>query len=458
MSLASSRTTAWQALALSLLLFVMYNLNFRHGGMTDAISTTALPASILDEGNVDLDELRDVMSTNTRAFDLALNFFGGIQQRDGHLVSSYPLGAAVMAVPFFAVAKYTGYLREWHHYRVTAKIAASTMVALSAMFIYLALRSQLPQAIAWLLALFFGLGTSSWSVSSQELWQHGPGALCLSIALYALIRQQQHATHANALIAGMALGMAVYCRLLNAIPTAALTLYMLVHQRRYLAGFLLPLAIFAGAIAAYNLTTFGNISGGYDAVYQCKIHAWRNLNASNAYTNPLLQGLADILIAPSRGLLIYSPYLIPAFLIMPLLLLRPQNALQRYLLLWVALMLIVLAKNTIWWGGATFGPRYLSETCVALTFLAAAAWRYINASRIGTAMFALCGALSIAIHGIGAFFAPCGWETQPTWTDNNPSRFWDWRDTEIMRCSSYGLKNGIKPAEILLYKSGDSDL
>src|SRR5262245_42177337 len=90
----------WLAAALALVLFCIYNLNFRHGSTVDTISTTALPISILHEGNFDLDEMRGLMSTNTQALDAALKFFGGMQERDGHLVSSYPLGAAVMAVPF----------------------------------------------------------------------------------------------------------------------------------------------------------------------------------------------------------------------------------------------------------------------------------------------------------------------------------------------------------------------
>lgn len=458
MSLVSSRTIAWQALALSLLLFVLYNANFRHGSMTDAISTTALPVSILNEGDFDLDELREVMSTNTRAFELAFHAFGGIQERDGHFVSSYPLGAAVLAVPFYAIAQHAGYLREWHHYRVTAKIAASTMVALSALFVFLALRKQLPTGVAWLLALLFGLGTSSWSVSSQELWQHGPGNLCLAAAMCALVYLEQRPSQWLAFCAGLCLGLAVYCRLLNVIPAAALTLFMLVHQRQYLMAYLAPLALMAVLIATYNLRTFGNLSGGYDAIYQSKVHAWRQLSSATGYTNPLLQGLADVLVSPSRGLLIYSPFLIPAFVVMPALLFRPDTPLQRYLVLWVVLMCILLAKNTLWWGGATFGPRYFSETCIALTLLTAAAWRYLRASRAMTTLFVLSGALSIGIHGIGAFFAPCGWESQPTWSDLDPARFWDWNDMEIARCAKAGLQQGFKPAEILLYQPGDSDL
>ncbi len=453
----SVKTTAAWALALVLLLFCAYNLNFRHGSGVDTIPATAQPVSLLNEHNFDLDEFRVLLSTNTRALEASLVYFGAIQERDGHLVSSYPQGAAMLAVPFFAVAQYTGYLKQWHHYRVVGKIAASTMVALSALFVFLALKLSIETPAAWLIALFYGLGTSAWSISSQELWQHGPGSLCLAIAVYALCRMERQPCHRFAVIAGFFLGFAIYCRLLNAIPAGALALFMLIHHRRHLIAFLAPLLCMAGVIAYYNLSTFGNLTGGYDAIYQSKVHAWRQLDSHNVYSHPLGQGLADILLSPSRGLLIYSPYLLPAFAGALYFWRRPASTLQRYLLLWVLLMSMVLAKNVLWWGGATFGPRYFSETCVALTLLVGGAWPYLKRFGFMKLLFIACGVLSIFIHGIGAFFAPCGWETTPVSNDLQPERHWEWRDPEIRRCLDYGLQHGFKTPEILNFRDGDQD-
>jgi len=452
-----TRVPVWPALVLAVLLFCIYNLNFRHGEGVDTVATTALPASIIAEGTFNLDRSRELLSTNTNALDACLVYFGCIQERHGHLVSSYPVGAAIMAVPVFAVAKYAGYLKEWHHYRVAGKIAASSMVALSALFVFLTLSLSIETRAAWMIALFFGLGTSAWSISSQELWQHGPSALCLAIATYALCLLDRRPSHGTAFLAGFFLGFAVWCRLTNLIPAAALTLFILIHHRKYLLSCIAPLALISALIAYYNLTTFGNLSGGYDAIYQSKIHGWRNLNHSNVYSHPLWQGLADTLVSPSRGLLIYSPFLIPAFIASIYLALRPQSALHRYLILWVVLIGIVLAKNVFWWGGATFGPRYYGETCVALALLTGAAWPYIKRYRILQAAFLASGVLSIVIHGIGAFFAPCGWELTPVPNDLKLERHWDWRDTEIMRCAGAGMKTGFKPPEILLYRTGDKD-
>jgi MFS family permease len=453
-----SRAPVWPAILLAVLLFCIYNLNFRHGSGIDTIPTTALPASIIADGNFNLERSRGLLSTNTRALEACLVYFGCIQERNGHLVSSYPLGAAIMAVPVFAIAKYAGYLKQWHNYRVAGKIAASSMVALSALFVFLTLSLSIETKAAWIIALFFGLGTSAWSISSQDLWQHGPGTLCLAIATYSLCLFERRPSHRTVFLAGFFLGFAVCCRMTNAIPAAALTLFVLIHHRKYLPSYIAPLAVFAAFIAYYNLTTYGDIRGGYNAIFHSKIHGWRNLEPSDLFTHPLWKGFANVLVSPSRGLLIYSPFLVPAFLASIYLAFRPKSALQRYLILWVILTCIVLAKNLAWWGGASFGPRYFSETCVALTLLAGAAWPYIKRHRILQVTFLASGVLSIVIHGIGAFFAPCGWELTPVPNDLKLERHWDWRDTEIMRCGNSGLTKGFKPPEILLFKNGDEDI
>ena len=442
---------------LALLLFCIYNLNFRHGSTVDTISTTALPVSIIKEGNFDLDEFRSLLSTNTHALDACLIYFGGIQKRDGHLVSSYPLGSAILATPFFWVAEQMNYLHEWHHYRVVGKIAASFMVMLSTVFIFLTLSLTIPTSAAWLIAFFFGLGTSAWSISSQELWQHGPGTLCLSISVYALVRLAATPTQRLALIAGLFLGLAVLCRLLNIIPVVALSCFILLNHRKYAIAFFAPLIAFAIPLALYNVTTYGHLSGGYDAIYQSKWHAWRGLNSRNSYTNPLLTGLADILVSPSRGLFIYSPFLVPAYVAVIFFLIRPQHQLQRYLALWVILISIVLAKNTLWWGGSSFGPRYFSETCVALTILTGGLWPSITRHKLFFTTFIAASLISVLINGIGAFFAPCGWADEPTLVDRDPGRLWNWRDPEIVRCAKFAVHNGFLTPEILLYKSGDTD-
>ena len=224
------RSTLYPALVVGVVLFIAYNATFRHGNTPDTIPTTVMPVSILREGNLDLDEFRPLLSTQTEALKVSF-VFGALQERNGHLLSSYPMGTAFLAAPVYALAVSIGYLDSWHHYRVVGKVAASLLTALSAVFLFLSLRSLVAPAHALALTFLYGLGTAAWPIVSQELWQHGAGMLCLSIALYGCTLLERRSSRSAAFVVGGFLALAVTCRLLNALPALALSAFVLVRHR-----------------------------------------------------------------------------------------------------------------------------------------------------------------------------------------------------------------------------------
>jgi hypothetical protein len=428
-------------------LFVLYNLNFREIGVLDPVPATLLPASLLTEGDADLDEFRELLASDHYGRNVL--GFGAVQERDGHLVSSYPIGAAVLAAPFYALPVWLGWLEDWRDYRLVAKLAASLMVALSAGLLFLA-GAQLAGAQAGLVAaLAYGAASNAWTVGSQALWQHGPGMLCLSAALLLVLRLERGGGAATAFAAGAALGLAVACRSLNAIPSACLGLFVLVRHTRLVPGFALPLLAVAVWQAWYNLSTFGDLRGGYDAIYQSQWHAWRGLSQDNALTHPLGQGFLDVLLSPSKGLLVYTPWAAFALVGLAAAVRATRFPLGRYLALWVLLVLVVLAKNQLWWGGSGFGPRYLCEALTALALAIAWLWPRMATRPVLRTGFATCVALGFAVQVIGAFTTPCGWHDDPVVVDRNPSRLWDWRDPQLLRC----LRAGPRQFEFLASSS-----
>ncbi len=424
-------------------LFVLYNLNFREIGILDPVPATLLPASLLTEGDADLDEFRELLATDF--YGRATLGFGTVQERDGHLVSSYPIGAAVLAVPIYALPVWLGWLETWRDYRLAAKLAASLMVALSAGLLFLAGAQIAGTQAGALAALTYGATSNAWTVASQALWQHGPGMLCLSAALLLVLRLERRADAATALAAGCALGLAVACRGLNAIPTACLGLFVLIRHPRQIIAFGLPLLATAGWQAWYNLSTFGDLRGGYDAIYLSQWHAWRGITPDTGFTHPLGEGLLDVLASPNKGLLVYTPWAGFALAGLALSIRSGSFVLGRYLALWIVLLLCVLAKNQLWWGGSGFGPRYLCEALTALTLALAWVWPRIAARPVLRSAFAVSVAFAFAVQLVGAFTTPCGWHDDPVSADREPARLWDWRDPQILRCA----RAGPRPFEFL---------
>ena len=61
------------------------------------------------------------------------------------------------------------------------KRAAVLITALSVLILLFALRLVTRHNIAWVIAVIYAFGTSSFSTSSQALWQHGPSQLFLAL-------------------------------------------------------------------------------------------------------------------------------------------------------------------------------------------------------------------------------------------------------------------------------------
>jgi len=427
--------------------FLVYNLNFRDILIGDPMPATLLPVSILREADFDLDEFGPLFEANPRLV-LVDEFVGSTQKQSGHLVSSYPVGGSILATPVYGVLLAAGSFDEWWHYRIAGKLAASLMVALSAGLVLLAVADVAGKRAGWTLAAAYAFASDAWTVASQAMWQHGPGMLCLALAVLMLLRLEKRSSNSIAALAGAGLGAAVIVRPLNLVPAAVLGVFVLVRHRERLLAFCAPLAILGSWLLWYNVSTFGNPAGGYEAVSEAPAHARLGITPATIFSYPFWRGLAGNLISPNKGLLVFSPYLAFAFGGIAVAWRAKSFPLARYLAIWVVMMIALLSKFAGWWGGGSWGPRYMCELFVPMTLLLACLWPKLCRSRAALALFGLCVASSVAVQVIGAFFSPCDYGGLRLLAD--PAGFaWTWRDPEILHCLSVGFEQGPRPFEFL---------
>ena len=102
----------------------------------------------------------------------------------------------------------------------------------------------------------------------------------------------------------------------------------------------------------------------------------------------------------------------------------------------VILNIITIALYSFWWGGYSYGPRYLTDEIPWLALLAilgcAARLRTskFNRSEVVAAVALL--ALSIAINGRGALSWPTAYWNVVVAIDTHPQRAWDWSYPQFM--------------------------
>jgi hypothetical protein len=397
---------------------------------TDSGWTFHVSASILKQANIDLDEYRSLM-------DLRLDY--RLRLVDGHVYSYYPIATPLLAAPVVWLANSVypiSHSTDFYTYLAShapddrtarlEKLCASAIVALATAVMYLVARQRLEILLAIAVALVFAFATSMWSTASRALWQHGPSALFLALALYLITTapERRWAT----LVTGMVLGFAYWIRPTNSLSVAFFGLYFLIAHRRNVGLYIAGLALVLMPFMLQNWLIYANILPPYS--YQL----FEKLGAPNQ----ILQALAGTLISPNRGLLVFTPLFL--FSIWGAWLsvsgrAPSASAIDPYLVGILVSHWIVTSLFQDWGGGWTLGPRYFVDVIPYLVYF------LIPPVEVGLRTKAIVRYACIAAVLFSSVVqARCSlspypflWNRKPQALVDAPQRVWDWGDLEFLR-------------------------
>lgn len=432
--------------ALAVGLFVGFSANGRLVGAGDTVPAMYLAVALARGDGPWLDRFEHVL----RHDDGRLT--GYATDAKGHAVSRYPIGPALVALPFIApqVAYLDRTSPSWERQPATArracermaKNAAAAIVALTAAVHVLLLRQLGLGRVAVPAALIVALGSDDWSTASQALWQHGPAELMFAVAVWLLTATGPNSRTRLAL-AGLATAMMVVCRPIDLVFAGPIAIWALGHHDRPERwSFFLPAALAAILLCVYNVHFFETLTGGYSHIE--KMHPWAH-GTRGTFTGSLVEGAMGTLFSPSHGLLVYCPWVAIALAVWP----RSRVALSgraRALLAWLLFGLLVnfvlLSTYSCWWGGHCFGPRFWIDANPVFLILVALALEWSLRERRPVLMAALLtGFLSAAaMQAVGFLAYPSSWHSTPTNADRDHGRLWDWSDSELTRCWKEGIR------------------
>jgi hypothetical protein len=403
---------------------LVYHANGRPHAGFDTVGAPYTAWAMVRHGSLDLHSYRELERfVGPTIFELS----------DGRWVSFRPPGIALAVVP--VVAPLAAFREEpvgitaMHH---LGKLAAAAHVAGAAVLFFFLCRRLVPAA-AWPATVLFAFGTSLYSVASQASWQHGPATFWLTLALFLLTDFTKEMGVKRGLWVGLALGMAIMTRPPAAFFLAATGVAFL-YQRRWrgIVGLTLGSAALLAVYCAFNFHYFGDVfRGGY-----ARDH-WDE-------PTPLWLGASGLLVAPSRGVLVYSPalMLLPWGLWLILTVGRVSTSpglpggleIRPTVVAWLGASiatLLLFARWYDWRGGWCFGPRFLCETMPVCCLLfgyayAGPSFRWLR----GVAVALVC--VSVYVHAIGIFghAAETDWCMRHDRPDQGRCLF-EWRDTQI---------------------------
>lgn len=424
----------WVVRGALLVLLSFANLNLIWS--PDVLPNTLFAWTIVGSGNVDYDEFAGTSGAPERPDRIDRNayFFRGCgpvtavrtettsprsaggpppPRPDQHVCSVFPPGAALLALPVLVPAVLAGVPPS----DVTAllllgHLAAAILEAIAGLLLWSVVRRFVSARWSLALVLLYLLATSVRTVGSQALWQHSGVHLAIVGALW-LVLVERPVSRRRELLAGLALGLGTVAR-----QTTAIVMPGVARRRAVLhtiAGFgigLIPLLV-------YNAIAFGDpFEQGY---------------GSKPFDTPVLQGLYGLLASPSRGALIYTPYLVFAVGALALAWRRAGEVARRLRGLSVAAVVTLglYATYTEWWGGRVFGARFLDD--LAPILFAALAWGIAEgllAARWARWAFWIAAGWSLVLFNAAALVYDQRWDTEPVNVNFSPGRLMDWSDPQ----------------------------
>lgn len=378
-----------RAILLALVAWLAYNANLRPIATGDSLPARFLPLAILGEGTLQLDPvLEATVAGHASPYWL-------LDDRHGGKSSLYPIVTPLLVTPLYLPAYWYLETRGWDPHRlamvgaVMEKLAASAVAATAAALLFLAVRRRCGPRDSLLLFVAFAFGTNTWATSSQALWQHGTAELLLA-ALLVLVTGPGHLWRVAA--AGVFCGLVIVNRPFDLFLAAAFAVYAPFWSGRRAVLFFLAAAVPIVLVAAYNLSSFGVVTGGYGLLLAA---------APELVGKPVSAGVAGLLISPGKGLFVFSPFL----LFLPFFALRairaPSTRVLTLLLLVAVVAQIVFYATTEWRGGWSYGPRFLTDLLPLAVWMLAPVLSSLG--QLLRTLFLIACLLSIGVQVVGAF-------------------------------------------------------
>lgn len=387
------------AALVALAAFAVYIGSFRTIVSTDAVTNVLLSYSVVRDGDATLDEFQP---------DSERLSFWSYEVR-GHRYAWYLPGAAYWAAPFTLAGTVVGIVPpQTASVTIVGKLAAAAAAALSVYAVVLLAARAAGRRNAVVVGALYAFGTATWPMSAGALWQHGPAQLAVAVGLLWLVRGGLWGVRS-----GLAFGLATVVRPMTVFLTLAAGASLLPRLPvvgRFVLWGLGPLVL----LASYGYLTFGQLLPPFFEPFA---------------TGSALVGIAGNLVSPSRGLLVFSPFL--AIAIGELVVRAGEPGRLARLLRWqlagAVAMLVFDSFYVEWWGGYGYGNRYLAELLPLLS-LGLALW--LRRHGRGRRVLVPLGAWSIALAAIGALLYD--WVRWP-WERQGPplgELVWSWGDPQ----------------------------
>lgn len=393
----------------------------------DSTGTLLTAQAILQHGTIKLDAYRTLGSI---PYSLDYQFI----EKGPHLYYYFPLGSSLYVLPFVWLANRLGLdMADLASQNEVENLLAALTVTLAFLLIYGICRQFTKRLSSLFLTGIFVFGSSIASTLTTSLWSINLALIFILLSLLLLIYDHFKIMRLNSIVLGWALFSAYLCRPSTAVFILIVFAYLLIRRRQQFTKVLLAFLTFVLGFILFSIFEYGQVLPDYYLPSRLKGgHFW--------------VAVYGHLFSPSRGLIVYSPFLILTFIGIGFFFQRmARQPLFWFAALWFVGHLTLVARFPHWWGGHGYGSRLFTEAFPAAILLSLLVWQQIferhqyaprltllsKSSIVGlVTLFASVAIFINTFQGLYNFY-PRLWNDMPN-IDHYPHYLFDWKYPQFL--------------------------
>jgi hypothetical protein len=418
--------------------FVVFKLGINTLGIQseDTLPAVFLPVSIIKNHSLYLDDYYDMVikaypHPDDKSYLKGLVPFY-FRKVGGHYVSAFPVVTPLLVLPIYFLPVLLGMKITWLNLIFLSHISSSLIMAFAGGFIYLLLKKRflLSETKSLLLIIVYLFGTVNFAMISQALWQHGTMQLFIILGLYFLFGYLDNGEKSKDIfLSGLFFGLAVLSR-----PTAALiwcSVFLILYFRKdkNFKKLLKPsMFMFLGLLLNFLFFAWYN-----EVFYVSICNQGYSSQLLNSWLSPFPEGFLGVWFSPSKGILVYSPVFLFAFVGLYLALKKNFKKNFHYLIFGLIILLhaLVVGLWKHWYGGWSYGYRMSSDiipflVLLLVPFIESNLFRKYKKYFYGTLIF------SILVQVFGIIFFDGIWHAAYDLGFEKTSWLWSIKDSELL--------------------------
>lgn len=342
-------------LSMALIFLIIITSKVNYSG-SDPHLTLLTSQALIEKGTINLDSYRNLVPLK--------QFSGGdwqyiVNDKTHETFYNYPLGTSILSVPFVLIAKFFGLNMMVNQDDSHLQILIAAFACILIFYLLFTIACNFfNKSISLFFILSLFLGTTLISTMGTALWSFNFEIIFILLTIKQIFVAEK-TNNPKIILIAIYLALAWVCRPSALALIAPVGVWVLVKHRESIGLFFLGFVIILIPFFIFSYWSLGQIIPNYYNPFY-----WKHTFLGTFYGIVLM----NLFFSPMRGLFIFTPVLMIAFLGFFKRSLR-KNTIYNILAFHFLFQTVMLLNQLDWYGGWCFGPRLFTDVVPSLIIM-----------------------------------------------------------------------------------------